>query len=424
MIKFNKVFSEKLNECLWEGRHECGLRIIVLPKRFTKSYAIIGAKYGSIDSSFNGIDVPDGIAHFLEHKLFEQPGGGNAFDDFSKTGASSNAFTSFTETCYLFSATDLLDENLRILLNFVYSPHFTEQNVAKEQGIIGQEIKMYDDEPNWRVFFNMLGLLFKNHPVKKDITGTIESISEITPATLNVCYNTFYHPSNMVLVCVGDWTPEGVAKIIDEEFGKLNISKSYRDIERAFPQETKEVAGGEKVQKLEVGIPLFSIGFKDRGQMIEDRGQILKEKVVSELAVECVMGRTSSVYEKLYETGLINESFAAEFASSLNFSYVAIGGESTKPREVFDFIKKAIAFGIEIDEPDFERVKKAALGAFYRDFNDSERLGRMIMTDALSGVNTFDYVGELERVTFGEVQKRAKTLFNSGKMVLSIVDSN
>jgi len=432
MIKWEKKFSEKLNEYRQEGVNEYGLKIIVVPKKFTKSYAIIGTKYGSNDSSFNGTVVPDGIAHFLEHKLFEQPNGGNAFDEFAKTGANSNAFTSFTQTCYLFSATEHIDENLRILLNFVYSPYFTDENVAKEQGIIGQEIKMYDDEPNWRVFFNCLGLMFKNYPVRKDIAGTATSISQITPATLNVCYNTFYHPSNMVLVCVGDFTPEGVEAILGEELKKVNISKSYREIERDFPKEPKEVAGKEKVQKLDVGMPLFMIGFKGRVDHPvrsastppeEGNWSLQHERIVSEIAMECVIGRTSHLFENLYESGLINDSFSAEYSAEIGYSYMAIGGESTRPREVFDEIKKAIAFGLEVSEEDFKRVKSAMLGAFYREFNDSESLGRVYLDDALVGIDTFGYVGELEEVSLGEVRSRVKELFNGERMVLSIVNS-
>lgn len=423
MIKWEKKFSEKLNEYTIECVNEFGLRVIVVPKNFTKSYAIIGTKYGSNDSSFNGIIVPDGIAHFLEHKLFEQPGGGNAFDEFAKTGANSNAFTSFTQTCYLFSATDKAEDNLRILLNFVYSPYFTDENVAKEQGIIGQEIKMYEDEPNWRVFFNCLGLMFKEHPVRKDIAGTVESISEITPATLNVCYNTFYHPSNMVLVCVGDFSPEGVEKVLSEELKKVSISKSYRNIERSFPKEPSSVAGKEKVQKLDVGMPLFMIGFKGRVCEI-GAAELQRERIISEIAMECVIGRTSHLYENLYESGLINDSFSAEYSAEIGYSYMALGGESNKPKEVFDEIKKQINFGLEVNEEDFKRVKSAMLGAFYREFNDSESLGRVYLDDALLGIDTFGYVGVLEGVKFGEVKKRVKELFDGERMVLSIVENH
>jgi len=422
MIKFTKKYNDKLNETIYEGTNEFGLRVIVMPKKFTKSYAIIGTKYGSIDSSFNGIDVPDGIAHFLEHKLFEQPDGGNAFDEFSKMGANSNAFTSFNETAYLFSSTDNYDENLRILLNFVYSPYFTDENVAKEQGIIGQEIKMYDDEPSWRAFFNMLGLLFKNHPVRKDIAGTIETISKITPQTLNVCYSTFYHPSNMVLVCVGDVTPERVEKVVSEELKKANVSKSYRDIERSFPSEPIGLAGKEILQKMGVGISLFMIGFKDRVSEISPE-ELQKERAISEIAVDSVFGKTSEIYESLYDSGLINESFSFEFSGSLGYSYVCLGGEANRPKEIFDEIKARISAGLTVAKEDMERVKKGKIGEFYREFNDSERLGHVMVLDSLAGINTMDYVGTLENVTFEEVQARVKQLFDEKKMVLSIVEN-
>ena len=190
-MKLNRLDSSTLKETILHGVHESGLRVYIIPKKgFCKYYAIYGTEYGSLDNVLNvpgtdeSIKLPDGIAHFLEHKLFEEEDGGNAFDRFALTGASSNAFTSFDMTAYLYSCTDNFYENLDILLDFVNHPYFTNENVSKEQGIIGQEIKMYDDDPEWCLFFNMLQAMFHNNPVKTDIAGTVESISHITPDLL------------------------------------------------------------------------------------------------------------------------------------------------------------------------------------------------------------------------------------------------
>ena len=218
--------------------HESGLRVYVFPKKgFSKYYAIYGTEYGSLNRTFkpqnedNMITVPDGIAHYLEHKMFEDENGVDAFERFAETGASANAYTSFDLTAYLFSCTDRFYENLDILLDFVNHPHFTKENVAKEQGIIGQEIKMYDDDPEWRAFFNTLPALFKNNPVKIDIAGTVESISHITPEILYQCYNTFYNPANMRLILVGDVDIDEAMKYVDKHLAnKPNLG----EIERMF----------------------------------------------------------------------------------------------------------------------------------------------------------------------------------------------
>ena len=218
-IYINKELQEEMQYIV----HKSGLRIYLFPKKgFSKYYAIYGTEYGSLNRTFvphgdsDMLTVPDGVAHFLEHKMFEDENGVDAFERFAETGASANAYTSFDLTGYLFSCTDRFYDNLDILLDFVNHPHFTAENIAKEQGIIGQEIKMYDDEPEWRVFFNSLTALFENNPVKIDIAGTVESISHITPEVLYKCYNTFYNLSNMALSVAGNVTKDEVIAIADK----------------------------------------------------------------------------------------------------------------------------------------------------------------------------------------------------------------
>ena len=203
-MQLNVRTSEITGESVYYGTHSSGLGIYIIPKKdYTQNYAIFGTRYGSVDSKFvvpgetELTEVPDGIAHYLEHKMFDQPDGSNVFDKFSKYGANANAFTSFNMTAYLFNATSHVEENLATLLDYVQSPYYTPETVQKEQGIIGQEINMYDDNGGWKVFFNFLGCLYQNHPVKKEIAGTIESISHITADYLYKCYNTFYNLSNM-----------------------------------------------------------------------------------------------------------------------------------------------------------------------------------------------------------------------------------
>lgn len=220
-MQLSKKTNSLTKETMFYGIHPSGLGIYIIPKKdYTKTYAIFGTRYGSVDSKFvvpgekDLTEVPDGIAHYLEHKMFDQPDGSNVFDKFSKYGANANAFTSFNMTAYLFSATSNIEENLETLLDYVQSPYFTDESVQKEQGIIGQEIGMYDDNGGWRVFFNFLDCLYNYHPVKKDIAGTVESISHITAEYLYKCYNTFYNLSNMSIVVVGNIDPQKILSVI------------------------------------------------------------------------------------------------------------------------------------------------------------------------------------------------------------------
>ena len=238
-MQFTKHYNETLQETLYTAEHESGLTIAVMPKEgYSKSYAVFGTHFGSVDNRFipplgkEQIVLPDGIAHFLEHKMFEQPDGSNVFESYARHGANANAYTSFHVTAYLFESTQDIAENLGILLDFVQKPYFTDENVDKEQGIIGQEIGMYDDDPGWQLMMSFLGAMFSEHPVRVDIAGTVESIAKIDKETLYTCYNTFYHPSNMCLFVIGDVTPELVGDCVKKHI--VNKEKPAEEIQRAY----------------------------------------------------------------------------------------------------------------------------------------------------------------------------------------------
>ncbi len=261
----NVVKSALLDESYYEYDHPSGLKILVYPKEgYQSAYAIFGTRYGSIDTRFRlkgekeWTVVPEGIAHFLEHKLFESQDE-DAFARYARTGANANAFTSFDRTCYLFSCTENFGASLEILLDFVQSPYFTKETVDKEQGIIGQEIRMYDDEPNWRVMFNLLTALYHTHPVRIDIAGTIDSIAKIDADLLYTCYRTFYNLNNMVLAVAGKVDPKEVLAIADK------VLKPSVDavIERSFEEEPEEIVTDHVEQKLSVTVPLFMFGYKE-----------------------------------------------------------------------------------------------------------------------------------------------------------------
>ncbi|PKM80037.1 MAG: peptidase M16, partial [Firmicutes bacterium HGW-Firmicutes-13] len=300
-----RIENETLKETVYADTLFPGLEVFVLPKKgYNKKYASFATKFGSIDSKFyvgkNGgvLEVPDGVAHFLEHKLFEEEGG-NVFDEFGRLGASANAYTNFNMTNYLFSSTDNFEECFELLLNFVQKPYFTKESVEKEKGIIEQEIRMYQDNPGWRIFFNLLGLLYRVHPVRKDIAGTVESIQEIDENVLYKCYQTFYHPSNMALFVVGDLD---APKIIEQV--KVNLEKrNYEvlgEIKRIYPEEPAGIAKRVAEENMEVSQPLLNLGFKDRNIGFTGR-DLLKKEISTELLLEIIFGKSSGLYDKLYD---------------------------------------------------------------------------------------------------------------------------
>ena len=286
-MKFDVIYNEKIDEKLYVGTHKSGLKVCVMPKNdYVKTYAVIGTDFGSVNSRFisqgenEETKVPDGIAHFLEHKLFEQPDETNVFESFARYGANANAYTSFDLTAYLFETSENVMENLEILLDYVQKPYFTDENVEKEQGIIGQEIKMYDDEPSWRLMMNFLSAMYHNHPVRIDISGTVETISEITKDTLYKCYNTFYDMSNMALFVVGNVNPIEIGECVEKNI--KSQTKPDGDIVRIFDDEPDTVFQKYISQNLSVSVPSFMFGYKDT-----DCEQSCKEllKKVTELSV-------------------------------------------------------------------------------------------------------------------------------------------
>ena len=281
-----KIIFEQLQEELYYEKLANGLDVYILPKtEFNKSYATFTTKYGSVDNHFKSlakkefVQVPDGIAHFLEHKLFEKEDG-DVFQQFSKQGASANAFTSFTRTSYLFSSTSNFEQNLTTLIDFVQDPYFSDKTVEKEKGIIGQEINMYDDNPDWRLYFGTISNMYHQYPVKIDIAGTIESIAPITKEMLYECYHTFYHPSNMLLFIVGPVDAESIM----EQIRQNQNSKKYEpqaEIERKFEAEPETVAKKKSTIQMNVQTPKVMLGIK-AVNVHQSGNELLKTRVSNE----------------------------------------------------------------------------------------------------------------------------------------------
>ena len=328
----NKVHYEALNETVYTEVLDNGLQVVLIPKnKYSKTYGIFTTDFGSIDNQFipiNGdkeIKIPDGIAHFLEHKLFEGEVH-DAFEDFAKYGASANAFTSFTRTSYLFSATDNITENTNSLLDFVQDPHFTAEGTEKEKGIIAQEIRMYEDNPGWQLFYGLLRNLYPEHPLSVDIAGTVDSIQAITPELLQICYDTFYHPSNMNILMIGNFSPEEMMDTIKQnQAGKTFLPA--KPIQRTLPPASVQDIIAYKEIEMDVQRPKVMLGVKGLDADVTGN-QAEKYKIYGSLLLELLFGRSSSHFIELYDSGLIDDSFGYSFNLDRSFHFMAVESDT------------------------------------------------------------------------------------------------
>ena len=421
---------KQLDETLYYKKLNNGLDVYILPKKgFSKTFVTFTTKYGSIDRTFvplggsESITVPDGIAHFLEHKMFEKEDG-DVFQQFSEAGASANAFTSFTRTAYLFSATDNIYKSTETLLNFVQEPYFTEQTVNKEKGIIGQEITMYDDQPDWRLYFGAIENMYHTHPVKIDIAGTIESIDKITAEHLYTCYKTFYHPSNMLLFVVGSIDPNEMMTFIEENQGKKQFPEPT-PIERHFEEEPSDVATKERELKMDVQKPKIYVGLKAKETNLSGE-EMLKHELSVQIALECIFGRASDFYTDVYENGLIDESFAYDFSLENGYGFALVGSDSNKPDELAKKIKDAINKGDSIlTEESIDRIKRKKIGFFLRALNSMEFIANQFTRYKFNDMNLFDAVPVIEKLTLNEIQTAFKTIQGEEQQtVFKVLPSN
>ncbi len=424
-----KIINEILKEEVYYEKLENGLDVYFMPKHgFTKKYAVLATNYGSNELEFipigedKKIRVNEGIAHFLEHKMFEQPDGGNAFDKFSKWGANANAFTNFTMTAYLFSATDNFYESLEHLIDYVQTPYFTDENVEKEKGIIEQEIKMYDDDPEWNVYFNTLKALYVNYPVRIDIAGTVDSIYKITKEELYKCYNTFYNPGNMALFVVGDLNKNKVMDVV-KKVNHYDVEKLSTKIEKFYPEEPDNVNQKEIVATFPVSMPMFNIAFKDNNVGIKGN-ELLRKEIVTEILTDMIFKRGSKLFEDLYMKGLINDNFGGGFSSQIDYGFTILGGDSKDPRKVkeiiLDYIEKYKIEGL--DKKEFERTKKKKIGNFLKYFDSVNFIANNFITYKFKDINLLDYLDVLKDVTFEEISERLKSHLNEENCVISIVE--
>lgn len=412
----NKKEYPQINEVLYTETLENGLTVYLLPKNdFHKTYGLFTTDYGSIDNEFvpigetEFVKVPDGIAHFLEHKMFEKEDG-DVFQQFGKQGASANAFTSFTKTSYLFSTTDQVEQNLATLLDFVQAPYFTKETVDKEKGIIGQEIQMYLDDPNWRLFFGILGNLYPKHPLHIDIAGTVESINEITAEDLYTCYNTFYHPSNMTLFVVGKMDPEAMMAFIREN----QVQKEFPEaqpIKRHFPEETATDILREESIEMAVTRSKVLVGIKGLDAVPEDGRELMKYKTTVSLLLQLLFGNTSQNYLALYDEGLLDDSFSYEFNLDRSFHFADIGGDSDEPERLAEKIEAILLSAndsSELTEANLTLLKKKMIGKYFQSLNSLEYIANQFSQSLFGEATLFDKIEVIESIQLADVQAVAE----------------
>lgn len=422
------ITYDHLQETLYFEIMDNGLHVYVLPKPgFQKTFATFATKYGSIDNHFQvageeAIKVPDGIAHFLEHKMFEKQDG-DVFTKFSSKGASANAFTSFEQTVYLFSATEHIYDNMETLIDFVQSPYFTDQSVEKEKGIIGQEINMYQDNPDWRSYFGLIEALYSKHPVHIDIAGTVESISTITKETLYTCYNTFYHPGNMLLFVVGGVEPQKIFDLVRENQSRKNY-EPQGGIERIFEPEPIGVAEQRREAKLSVSLPKCLFGFKEKKTGLTGV-ELLRHDLESKLMLDLLLGSSTQLYQKLYDEQLISDSFGHEYNSSYQYAFSAIGGDTKDPDLLLSRIREEIE-SIKLSgfvEEHFERARKKRIGGYLRMLNSPEAIAHEFTRYRFRGSDLFAVLPVYENITLDDVNRRLHEHIDWEQMAISLVVS-
>lgn len=419
----NILTSSRTGDKCIHVKHSSGLDVYICEmKGFSSVEALFGTKYGSINTRFRTsgdadyTEVPEGIAHFLEHKLFENEDC-DVFELYAKTGANANAFTSFDKTCYLFSCSKNYQDSLKILLDFVQKPYFTKESVNKEQGIIGQEIQMTNDNPEWRVFFNLLRCLYHNHPVKIDIAGTIESIAQIDADLLYKCYNTFYNLNNMVLAIAGNISADEVLEICDQ------CLKPCEDkgLESVFPDEPSEIVQPEIRETQPVGTPIFNIGYKCAPCSGRER---LKKSMAASVAAGIITDASSDMYQRLLNSGIINSTFGAEVFCGDGYFSVIFSGESASPEKVRDALaqemEKIIKGGLE--EKDFQRIKKSTYGILIRELNNVESVANLMINAHMDGVKPYDAIEILSDLTSSDCTSFIRDELSADKLAMSVVE--
>ena len=417
------IENDKIKEKIYIEKLENGLTVIMMPKiGIKKKYIIWGTHFGSVDNKFliNGeeYNIPDGIAHYLEHKMFEQKSGVNSLDKLSSLGVNANAYTTNDYTAYLYECTDNFYEALDEFMDYAQNPYYTDENVNKERGIIEQEIRMYEDYPEWDLYMNAMKLMYKNCAVNIDIAGTKESIAKIDKETLYLIYNNFYRPENMAIVFAGDINQD---EVLSEIKKRITLTRNENTVKVIETEEPEEIVAKEKISSKDISMPIFIVAYKDR---VSKDTNMVKREIGLKILCNIILGKSSDLYRKIYENGLVSSELGFEYEYARNYAHLYIQGQSIDPKKVICEIKEEVDFYIQkgIPEEDFERVKRKIYGDFVKDYNDVSTIGNMILSNYFKGINVFDYFEEFKTIDIKYVQELLKEVFNEEKKVISITN--
>ena len=418
------TYYEQIDETVYETELNNGLKLFVIPKTgFQKTFVTYTTQFGSLDRKFKPhgsedyVTVPDGVAHFLEHKLFENEEE-DLFTAFAEDNAQVNAFTSFDRTSYLFSATDNVESNIKRLLTMVETPYFTEASVNKEKGIIAEEIKMYQEQPGYKLMFNTLRAMYESHPIRVDIAGSVESIYEITKEDLYLCYETFYHPSNMVLFVVGDVDVDHIYNVVadhENQRDKTNQSQIVRD-----PlTEQDSVRENIITEKMKLQSPRIMLGFKNTPLVGVPDKLLVKKDLEMTLFFELLFGEETDFYQMLLNKELIDETFGYQFVLEPTYSFSMITSATQHP----DKLKKLLLDELEAkqgnltDVEAFNLLKKQFIGEFISGLNSPEYIANQYTKLYFEGVSLFDLLDIVESITLESVNETAQTCLNLSQIV-------
>ncbi len=412
-----------LGETILRGTAASGLTVLVAPRpEFERTFAALGTNFGSVDrvSGATGQPVPEGLAHFLEHKLFEDKDG-DVSDRFSTLGASTNAMTGFCGTTYIASAVEDPAASLDLLLDFVQDPWFTDALVAKEQGIIGQEIRMYDDDPDWRLFFGLLTCLYARHPVRDNIAGSVESIAAIDAATLRRCYDLFYHPRNLCLSVAGRLDPSEVAALVEADQAGRPV-----DLLPAHVRGPVDEPGAVSAERFDVELPVARprvlLGIKEA--VLGGSGlEVTRRELSTRILVDMLFGRSSAAFERLYEDGLIDESFAASHSAESSFGFTTIGGDTDDPerleRELRAVLDRALTTGL--DRTAFGRVRRKLHGSMLQGLDSPENVAYSLLSDHFRGVQPFVALPLVDALRIEDLELRLREHVRQDALAVAVV---
>lgn len=424
MLDLTVKRNDFLKEEYYSFKHKSGLDVYVFPKKLSTAYALFATRYGSNDSKFKlegdgeFTVVPDGIAHYLEHKLFENPNGEDTFSRFAKYGASANAYTSNTVTAYLFSCTSNFTESLEVLLDFVKTPYFTPETVQKEQGIIAQEIRMYDDHPFRRLYHMLLESLYEKNNIRINVAGTVESISKITAETLYECYRVFYNLSNMMLIVCGDVSAEEVNAVCDRILKDEAPAKIVRD----YPEESAQVFKKRSEYAMQVSKPLFAIGVKDVDIPTDPTERMIKS-ATADILNDVLFGKSGEFFNKLYEEGMVSGAFDVGYSISEGYAFNSLFNEGSDPDAVFerfaDYVESVKKNGLPRE--DFERSKRALYAAMVKCFDSTDDIANYFLAFKADGGDLLDYVDVLSKVTYDDVSALLAKAYRPEYYSLAIV---